>query len=536
MFEKPLFKKITKLNSKNHSMKNKPYSQELSPLNYSFEYNKNKDQIINNYNVKVNITKKKTKNISIGNITLGNNSDKNILNIMKKDNKLKKISPLHLNLNKLVYEPKKNKKREKGKNKSAFDSPNKSFNKMILNLKNEFEEIKKRGYSGSLKKQKDNSKSNKSNNSNKYNNNNIKENNNKSNYYINNIKTHSINNLTTKFHSITTNSKLNKKRKTNNSSSLEKLKNSSEKNKKTMEVHRVKNFIFKPFSNKNLQKLNFKTEPKAEEKSIKSCYINQLNLDKDDKSSIYFAKSSLYSFRQSPTISFSYNRNKNDKFKKEELIEELYHEIREYKMLVPLLVEYIKIQRKVFLENSYKKYIMEYAKKEYLREIILLKSTNEYLIEQNNKYRKIILNMMLFLEKEYSSSINSQKRISENLSQILKENEYLREIIKTISNINKDFNTTNSSLGTLKSSIDNKSLSIDNSHTFIRRIQYNEDIFSKLLIKQNLELTIKKEEKKRDNSLIKKNKLDYNRVKNKKLIEKLNKRKPLKLSYIKKNK
>ena len=79
-------------------------------------------------------------------------------------------------------------------------------------------------------------------------------------------------------------------------------------------------------------------------------------------------------------------------------------------------------------------------------------------------------------------------------------------------------------------------MSIDNSHTFIRRIQYNEDIFSKLLIKQNLELTIKKEEKKRDNSLIKKNKLDYNRVKNKKLIEKLNKRKPLKLSYIKKNK
>ena len=144
--------------------------------------------------------------------------------------------------------------------------------------------------------------------------------------------------------------------------------------------------------------------------------------------------------------------------------------------------------------------------------------------------------MMLFLEKEYSSSINNQKRISENLSQILKENEYLREIIKTISNINKDFNTTNSSLGTLKSSIDNKSLSIDNSHTFIKRIQYNEDIFSKLLIKQNLELTIKKEEKKRDNSLIKKNKLDYNRVKNKKLIEKLNKRKPLKLSYIKKNK
>jgi hypothetical protein len=119
MFEKPLFKKITKLNSKNHSMKNKPYSQELSPLNYSFEYNKNKDQIINNYNVKVNITKKKTKNISIGNITLGNNSDKNILNIVSKESNLKNISPLHIE--KISYNYKKPKKKENGKFRSELD-------------------------------------------------------------------------------------------------------------------------------------------------------------------------------------------------------------------------------------------------------------------------------------------------------------------------------------------------------------------------------------------------------------------------------
>ncbi len=89
MYDNQVFKKIKKLNSKIQK-KNKPYSQGVSPLNYSFEFNKNKEQIINNYNVKVNITKKKIKNISIGNITLGNNSDKNILNLVSKESKFKK--------------------------------------------------------------------------------------------------------------------------------------------------------------------------------------------------------------------------------------------------------------------------------------------------------------------------------------------------------------------------------------------------------------------------------------------------------------
>ena len=65
MFKNPFFKKISKVNPKNQFKRNKPFTQNISPLNYSFESNKNKDHIINNYNVKVNITKKKTKNISI---------------------------------------------------------------------------------------------------------------------------------------------------------------------------------------------------------------------------------------------------------------------------------------------------------------------------------------------------------------------------------------------------------------------------------------------------------------------------------------
>ena len=504
MYDNPFFKKIRNLNSKIQKKKNKPYSQEISPLNYSFEFNKNKDQIINNYNVKVNITKKKTKNISIGNITLGNNSDKNILNIVSKESNLKNISPLHLDIEKISYNSKKQKKKENGKFRSELDSPHKSFNKIILNLKNEFEEIKNRNYSNSKKKQKEKKK----------------------NHSLNHLS--NLNKTMTKYHSLN-NSKANFQRKKINSSSLEKLRRIGEKNKKTMEIHRIKNFIFKPFSKKNLQKLNFKTEPKADEKSIKSCFINQINLDKDDKSSLYFAKSSIYSFRQSPTISLSYTINNNDKYKKEMLIEDLYNEIKEYKFLVPLLIKYIKIQKKIFMENSYKKNV-EFCKKEYLYEIDLLKKTNEYLIEQNNKYKQIILNMMFFIEKYYSSSIINQNKISEKISQIIKENEYLREICKStlIINIYKEFFTTNSSLTTLKNSF-------DNSTSLMKRVQINElndDIFSKLLMKQNLELTIKKQEKKRDKSLIRK-KYEYNYPKKKKTLDKLRKKKPLKLNYIK---
>ena len=135
------------------------------------------------------------------------------------------------------------------------------------------------------------------------------------------------------------------------------------------------------------------------------------------------------------------------------------------------------------MENSYKKNV-EYIKKEYLKEIDLFKKTNEYIIEQNNKFKKIILNMMYFIEKDYSSSIINQKKISNIISEILKENTFLREICKSRNYINKEFISTNSSVNSLKNSF-------DNSNSFMKRIQFNEDIFSKLLVKQNLELTIK---------------------------------------------
>ena len=133
---------------------------------------------------------------------------------------------------------------------------------------------------------------------------------------------------------------------------------------------------------------------------------------------------------------------------------------------------------------------------------------------------------MCYLEKDYSSSIINQKKISEIISQILKENDYLREVSKSTLNINKEIITTNVSLTSLKTSI-------DNSNAFMKRIQINEDIFSKLLVKDNLELTCKKEEKKRDSSIIKK-KFEYNFPKKRKDIEIFLKNKMFKLSYLKK--
>lgn len=78
--------------------------------------NKQGDQIINNYNVKVNITKKKPKNISIANLTLNN------------------VNHYEHNKNKSDISDIKNAN-------SVLNSPKRSYNKIISKLKNEFREI-----------------------------------------------------------------------------------------------------------------------------------------------------------------------------------------------------------------------------------------------------------------------------------------------------------------------------------------------------------------------------------------------------------
>ena len=117
-------------------------SKEFFPLESIIEGKKKKDDnLINNYNLKVNITKKKTKNISIGNLTMNNKSKSELLSILNTPMS-RSISPFNsLNVKKYV-----DKKIEKSKDKSskvssAIDSP-RSYDKMISKLKNEFAKIR----------------------------------------------------------------------------------------------------------------------------------------------------------------------------------------------------------------------------------------------------------------------------------------------------------------------------------------------------------------------------------------------------------
>ena len=101
-----------------------------------------KDQIINNYNVKVNITKKNTKNISIGNLTMNNKSRHELLNLFQSPVS-RSISPFKsLNVKKYFDKKfEKNKKRSKSpKIISGLETP-RGFDKMINNLKTEFDKI-----------------------------------------------------------------------------------------------------------------------------------------------------------------------------------------------------------------------------------------------------------------------------------------------------------------------------------------------------------------------------------------------------------
>ena len=119
-------------------------SKEFYPFKNITEGNRKKiEPIINNYNVKFNITKKKTKNISIGNLTMNDKSKNELLNILNTPIS-RSISPFNsLNVKKYV-----DKKFEKTKSKdksskvsSAIDSP-RSYDKIISSLKIEFAKIK----------------------------------------------------------------------------------------------------------------------------------------------------------------------------------------------------------------------------------------------------------------------------------------------------------------------------------------------------------------------------------------------------------
>ena len=119
-------------------------SKEFYPFKNITEGNRKKiEPIINNYNVKLNITKNKTKNISIGNLTMNNKSKNELLNFLNTPLS-RSISPFNsLNVKKYV-DKKFEKSRSKDKSSkvsSGIDSP-RSYDKIIRSLKSEFAKIK----------------------------------------------------------------------------------------------------------------------------------------------------------------------------------------------------------------------------------------------------------------------------------------------------------------------------------------------------------------------------------------------------------
>ncbi len=111
----------------------------LTIKNLTEEKKKKNEPVINNYNVRVNILKRKTKNISIGNLTMNNNNKNDIFNILNQSNSRNK-SPINTLNIKQFFDKKFEKKKSKSKDKSKKETP-RSFEKIINNLKSEFTQI-----------------------------------------------------------------------------------------------------------------------------------------------------------------------------------------------------------------------------------------------------------------------------------------------------------------------------------------------------------------------------------------------------------
>ena len=145
MFE---YFKTTKNKSKEKiffSNKSIDISKTNSPKKYNIELNGNKEKLLINH---LNFPIKKPK------ITLSNS--KSNLNFFIKNTKTRSISPMNYNQVRNRHERNiKNKKSEMTMPNSVLDSPNSSYNKIILNLKTEFDEITRKTQSKDSK-EKDN--------------------------------------------------------------------------------------------------------------------------------------------------------------------------------------------------------------------------------------------------------------------------------------------------------------------------------------------------------------------------------------------
>ena len=388
------------------STKSIDLSKTYSQNKYNSEMNGSKEKLIINH-----------KNLMKSNLSL-NNLKSNVNLIMKKSKK-RSISPINKDINIKRKEINiKNKKIPITMPNSVLDSPSRSYNQIISNLKTEFDEITRKTQSKDSKEK--------------------------------NNQTTSLNNY-----------------------GYSNSRSNIFKNKDRIKKIRIKDYLFKPI----------KRKIQNNEKTINNCSINNIFLG----TNITFDRNlSLIKENNFSLLGKNQLNEKNN--------EKIIQELKDCKLAISLLKEYIKIQIEVYSENA-KKYNKEYIQCELMKKINILEEEVKELLNYNKKLKLTCFKLLYFIESNYDSTLEREKIICKNVSQLLKENIYLRELSNSVTLINKGIINKNSNFEL------NESLKEYSNHSFLNRIKMSESFFSKLL-NNDMGNTIKKDNRKRDKSRI----------------------------------
>ncbi len=388
------------------STKSIDLSKTYSQNKYNSEINGSKEKIIINYK------KLMKSNLSFNNL-------KSNVNLIMKNSKKRSISPINKDINIKRKEINiKNKKIPITMPNSVLDSPSRSYNQIISNLKTEFDEITRKTQSKDSKEKNNQTTS-------------------LNNYGYSNSRTNIF------------------------------------KNKDRIKKIRIKDYLFKPI----------KRKIQNNEKTINNCSINNIFLG----TNITFDRNlSLIKENNFSLLGKNQLNEKNN--------EKMIQELKDCKLAISLLKEYIKIQIEVYSENA-KKYNKEYIQCELMKKINILEEEVKELLNYNKQLKLTCFKLLYFIESNYDSTLEREKMICKNVSQLLKENIYLRELSNSVTLINKGIINKNSNFEL------NESLKEYSNHSFLKRIKMSEDFFSKLL-NNDMGNTIKKDNRKRDKSRI----------------------------------
>ena len=388
------------------STKSIDLSKTYSQNKYNSEMNGSKEKLIINH-----------KNLMKSNLSL--NNLKSNVNLIMKNSKKRSISPINKDINIKRKEINiKNKKIPITMPNSVLDSPSRSYNQIISNLKTEFDEITRKTQSKDSKEK--------------------------------NNQTTSLNNY-----------------------GYSNSRSNIFKNKDRIKKIRIKDYLFKPI----------KRKIQNNEKTINNCSINNIFLG----TNITFDRNlSLIKENNFSLLGKNQLNEKNN--------EKIIQELKDCKLAISLLKEYIKIQIEVYSENS-KKYNKEYIQCELMKKINILEEEVKELLNYNKQLKLTCFKLLYFIESNYDSTLEREKIICKNVSQLLKENIYLRELSNSVTLINKGIINKNSNFEL------NESLKEYSNHSFLNRIKMSESFFSKLL-NNDMGNTIKKDNRKRDKSRI----------------------------------